>query len=241
MCNRGSKSHFRVIMCHALYLHTQKPSVTEYLMDHAGSWCDEHLVNLLQEIAWGELTISTKSHHEISSIHSKMALSCEKSSSIICIDATQSFCFNAKCKMQAWTIETRQDGSMLSCFYPKFWPYHLNVAAEIETHQNRQRFSNLLLSSFGDPVWIVASVLSWPERHPVWSSAAGAHLLQGSTCCAFRDGILHTLVVTSGYLSYCCLSIISNQSAHSPLTSTRHFHPHNCCSLDIFSFSDHSL
>ncbi len=57
------------------------------------------------------------------------------------------------------------------------------------------------------------------ERHPVWSSAAVAHLLQGLTCCAFRDGILHTLVVTSGYLSYCCLYIISNHSAHSPLTS----------------------
>ncbi len=51
----------------------------------------------------------------------------------------------------------------------------------------------------------------------MWSSAAVAHLLQGSTCCAFRDGILHTLVVTSGYLLYCCLSVISNQSAHSPL------------------------
>ncbi len=50
----------------------------------------------------------------------------------------------------------------------------------------------------------------------MWSSAAVDHLLQGSTCCAFRDGILHTLVVTSGYLSYCCLSIMS---AHSPLTS----------------------
>ncbi len=63
------------------------------------------------------------------------------------------------------------------------------------------------------------SVLSWQEQHPVWSSAAVVHLLQGSMCCAFRDGLLHTLVVTSGYLSYCCLSIISNQSAHSPLTS----------------------
>ncbi len=50
----------------------------------------------------------------------------------------------------------------------------------------------------------------WQERHPVWSSAAVAVLLQG---CVFRDGILHTLVLTSGYLSYCCLSIISNQSA----------------------------
>ncbi len=38
------------------------------------------------------------------------------------------------------------------------------------------------------------------------SSAAVAHLLQGSTCCVFRDGILHILVVTSGYLSYSELS-----------------------------------
>ncbi len=53
----------------------------------------------------------------------------------------------------------------------------------------------------------------------MWSSAAVDHLLQGSMCCVFRDGILHTLVVTSGYLNYCCLSIISNQSARSPLTS----------------------
>ncbi len=58
---------------------------------------------------------------------------------------------------------------------------------------------------FGDPLF---PVLSWQERHPVWSSAAGAHLLQGLTCCVFRDGVQHTLVVTSGYLSYCCLSII---------------------------------
>lgn len=38
----------------------------------------------------------------------------------------------------AWTVETRQDGSMLSC-----WLHHLSW---------RQRFSNLLLSSFSDPV-----------------------------------------------------------------------------------------
>ncbi len=53
----------------------------------------------------------------------------------------------------------------------------------------------------------------------MWCSAAVARLLQGSMCCAFRDGILHTLVVTSGYVSYCCLSIISNQSTHSPRIS----------------------
>ncbi len=72
--------------------------------------------------------------------------------------------------------------------YAKFWPYHLNVASEIKTHQTRQSFSKLLLSNFGEPVW----------KPPF------PYL---------------TLVVTSGYLSYCCRSIISNQSAHSPLTS----------------------
>ncbi len=52
--------------------------------------------------------------------------------------------------------------------------------------------------------------------------------------------VTHTLVVMSGYFNYCCLSIISNQSPHSPLTSdiSKFFYPHNCRSLDIFSFSD---
>ncbi len=47
-----------------------------------------------------------------------------------------------------------------------------------------------------------------------WSpSASGFDVLCVQRC------ILQILVVTSDYLSYCCLSIISNQSAHSPLTS----------------------
>ncbi len=119
--------------------------------------------------------------------------------------------------------EPLRQGRMNPCFhdlYAKFWPHHLN-AAEIQSHHTRQRFSNLLLSGYSESVWIVSSVSCsyLTGAAPVWSSAAGAHLLQGSTCCVFRDGILHILVVTSGYLSYCCLSIISNQSAHSPLTS----------------------
>ncbi len=81
------------------------------------------------------------------------------------------------------------------------------------------------------------------ERHPVWSSAAGAHLLQGSMCCVFRDDILQTLVVTSDYLSNYCLSIISNQSAHSPLTSdiNKAFSSTQLVLAGYFSFSDHSL
>ncbi len=57
--------------------------------------------------------------------------------------------------------ELLKQGRMDACFhvlYAKFCPYHLNVAAEIETHQTRQRFSNLLLLNFGEPVWIVVSV-----------------------------------------------------------------------------------
>lgn len=39
--------------------------------------------------------------------------------------------------------------------YTKFWPDHLNVAAEIETHRTKQNFS-VLLSEFAGPVHIVA-------------------------------------------------------------------------------------
>ncbi len=47
--------------------------------------------------------------------------------------------------------EPLRQGRMDPCFhvlYAKFWPCHLNVAAEIETHHRRQRFSNLVLSNF---------------------------------------------------------------------------------------------
>ncbi len=40
--------------------------------------------------------------------------------------------------------EPLRQGRMDPCFlvlYAKFWPYHLNVGAEIETHQTRQHFS----------------------------------------------------------------------------------------------------
>ncbi len=40
----------------------------------------------------------------------------------------------------AWTAETRQDGSMLSCSLRQILTLHLNVAAEIKTHQTRQHF-----------------------------------------------------------------------------------------------------
>lgn len=52
----------------------------------------------------------------------------------------------------------------------------------------------------------------------MWPSAAVDHLVQVSMC-AFRDAYLNTSVVTGDYINYCCLSICSNQSDHSPLAS----------------------
>ncbi len=51
-------------------------------------------------------------------------------------------------------------GRMDPCFhvvYAKFWPYHLNVTAEMETCPTKQTFFSLLFN-FGEPVWIVASI-----------------------------------------------------------------------------------
>ncbi len=83
------------------------------------------------------------------------------------------------------------------------------------THQTRQRFINLLLSNFGEPVWIVASVscskLTGAAPRVVFFRVR--HVLRSEMVFCIR------WFVTSGYLSYCCLSIIFNQSAHSPLTS----------------------
>ncbi len=91
---------------------------------------------------------------------------------------------------------------------------------------DQETFFNLLLSSSGEPcpLWPQLPVLSWQE-HLVWSSAAGARLLQGSTCCVFRDARLQTSAGTSGYFSYCRLSISPNQSDLRPLPPTRRFRP----------------
>lgn len=62
---------------------------------------------------------------------------------------------------------------------------------------------------------------------------------------AATGATLHALHVAGGYLSSHCPSVaVSNQSVRAdlwPLTSSRHFLPQNCCSLDISSFSPSTL
>ncbi len=85
-------------------------------------------------------------------------------------------------------------------------------------------FFNLLLSSFGEACGnCILRVLFLSDR----SGTRCGLLLLEPICFRVRRVVCSEMVfcipfVTSGYLSYCCLSIISNQSVHSPLTSKRH-------------------
>ncbi len=140
----------------------------------------------------------------------------------------------------AWTVETRQDGSMLSCSLRQI----LTLPSECRSrNRDSSDQATFFQSSIVQSWWTCANcILRFLFLADRSSTRCGLLLLQGLTCCAFRDGILHTLVVMSGHLSYCCLSSLTILPILLwPLTSTRPFHPHNCCSLDIFCFSHHSL
>lgn len=104
---------------------------------------------------------------------------------------------------------------VLWCHLIKFCPKHPNVKAENKTAQTKQPYSSLLSSNFGQLMQPVASgFCPWPT---------GVTLCLVFCCCSpcimFKgeDALLHTLVLTCGYLSYCWPSITTNQSSHSPL------------------------
>lgn len=89
-------------------------------------------------------------------------------------------------------------------------------------HQTRWHFSSLL-SSCGEQT---VALFYYTQCTVVFC------------CCGpseFRDALLNRLVVMSGYVSCCYLPISLEQFACA--TSKRHFHPENCSSLDIYSFS----
>lgn len=66
------------------------------------------------------------------------------------------------------------------------------------------------------------SVLGSQQWNSTQSSAVGAHLSQGSTCCAFWQFSVH-------YGGYYSISVSPHQShLFPPLSSKRHFCPQNC-------------
>lgn len=101
---------------------------------------------------------------------------------------------------------TSHDGNMLSCWvFTKFGLYHPKVRAEMDCHPTRKYFSNLFfLSSFGEHVGIINSV----------------SFSQLTYCIVHLENLFcKPLILTIGYLTFCCLHISSQQSAHSPLIS----------------------
>lgn len=77
----------------------------------------------------------------------------------------------------------------------------------------------------------------WPNLCDMMCYYAVAHPLQASVCWVFRDSLLHTLVLTSGWVVVAFLSAGSRLAIFiSSLTSARTFYPNNCHSLDVFSF-----
>ncbi len=124
--------------------------------------------------------------------------------------------------------EPLRQGRMDPCFhvlYAKFWPYHLNVVADIETHQTRQRFFQSSIVQFW---W---ACVNCSLRFLFLADRSGTRcglLLLEPICFRVRRVVRSEMVFCIPWLwwvviwvtqLYRCLSMISNQSAHSPLTS----------------------
>lgn len=102
--------------------------------------------------------------------------------------------------------------------YTKFWIYLLNVTWDIETDQTRQCFSSRLF--WACPNCSLSFLLLADRSGPLCVFSAAVPICFNIVMCIQRCSFFYTLLVTSGYLSYCCLPIGSKQSGHCPLTST---------------------
>ncbi len=143
----------------------------------------------------------------------------------------------------AWTVETRQEIHAFMFFTPN-WPYIWMLQQKSRLIRPGNVFQSSIVQ-FWWSVWIVSSVccsyLTGAAPGVVfccWSpSASGFDVL-----CVQR-WYSADLGCNEWLFKLLLLSIISNQSAILlwPLTSTRHFHPHNCRSLDISLFQTFSV
>ncbi len=115
----------------------------------------------------------------------------------------------------AWTVETRQDDPCFHVLYTKFWPLSSECFSRNRDSSDQATFfQSSIVQFWWSCVNCILRFLFLADR----SDTRCGLLLLESICFRARrvvcsDAILHNLVVTCGYLSYCCLSIISNQSA----------------------------
>lgn len=86
--------------------------------------------------------------------------------------------------------------------------------------------------------------LSWQEwRHPCLVHYCCSPSASRFNIWYIQKWSFAYLILTRGYLSYCCLLSFPTNMAIIlwPLVSTRHCCAENCCSLHVFTLSDHSL
>lgn len=115
------------------------------------------------------------------------------------------------------------------CFHMNYDPTIRFVALEIKTNYTRQHFSNLLYSSqpAEAPDEVFCCCIPSASRLNVF---------------AFRDALLHILVVTRGHLSCCYLTYQLKGICPLYLASTSFFfHSELPLTGYLFSFSAHSL
>lgn len=133
-----------------------------------------------------------------------------------------------KDKETSWTKRQRQE----RCFK---WSERIGAESDLEGAHGRKsvpfstqesaEYSNSMGMS-GLPVML----------HEMWNLfAIGNVSLESriSRIVCLRDALLHTLDLTSDYLSYSPLPVTLRSSSHSPLASTKRFCPENCHTMDI--------
>ena len=117
-----------------------------------------------------------------------------------------------------WTVDTMQVGSMDSCCWCQILTLPSVCFRNWDSSDQATFFQSSTVQLLS-PLQPQLPVLGWRKWNPTWFSAVVAHPPQGLTCCAFWEAFLFTSNVQSGYLSYRSLSVSSNQSSHSLLTT----------------------
>lgn len=97
----------------------------------------------------------------------------------------------------------------------------------------------------GNATWTLRTCTACPPPWWVCSQSVWRGLYKGDRegCCFFSLYYIFQKHILQTYNFNKCTALVNfyKTEQSTALTSTRHFHPHNYCALDILSFYDHSL